>query len=161
MQTNTQPATTTSERESDGRHRSLRSSWNSRAMHFVRHYSEMVVAMFLGMFVLGLPLAALLGIVGIDVSAWQIDARELLLLGMALTMSVPMAGWMRYRGHGWAPAWEMTASMFVPTIAAIALLGAGTLDDTHAAMMIQHVAMFPAMLLVMLVRLDEYTGHAA
>jgi len=159
MQTNTQPATTSSGGKPDGLRRSLTSSWNSRAMHFVRHYIEMVVAMFLGMFVLGLPLGALLGIVGVDVSGWQIDARELLLLGMAFTMSVPMAGWMRYRGHGWAPVWEMTGSMFVPSFAAIGLLWAGIVDDTDALLYIQHVGMFPSMLAVMVLRLDEYTGH--
>jgi hypothetical protein len=132
-----------------------------KTLRFTRHYAEMIAAMFLGMFVLGGALTLSLAPLGIDVGSWREDAPALLLLGMAITMSAPMVAWMRYRGHGWAPAWEMTASMFVPTIAAIALLGAGTLDDTHAAMMIQHVAMFPAMLLVMLVRLDEYTGHAA
>jgi hypothetical protein len=161
MQTTTQPATTTSERKPDGLRRSLASAWDSRAMHFVRHYTEMVVAMFLGMFVLGLPLAALLGFLGVDVSAWRIDARELLLLGMAFTMSVPMAGWMRYRGHGWAPVWEMTGSMFVPSFAAIALLWAGIVADTDALLYIQHIGMFPSMLAVMLFRLDEYTGHGA
>ncbi len=132
---------------------------NSRLLHFVRHYLEMVVAMFVGMFALGMPLAALLGAAGIDVSAWQTDARELLLLGMAFTMSAPMAAWMSYRGHGWAPVWEMTASMFVPSFAAIALLWGGMVEDSHALLLVQHVGMLPSMLAVMLLRLDEYTGH--
>jgi hypothetical protein len=29
------------------------------------------------------------------------DAPALSLLGMAVVMTVPMVGWMRYRGHGW------------------------------------------------------------
>ena len=119
---------------------------------FVMHYVEMLVAMFAGMLVIGLPLAAL----GLD-----IDAIELELLWMALIMSVPMVAWMRYRGHGWAPAGEMTAAMFVPSFAAIALLWAGIVEGGHTPMMIQHVAMFPAMLAVMLLRRSEYTGHAA
>jgi hypothetical protein len=119
----------------------------------------MVVAMMLGMFALGLPLAALLGVAGIDVSAWKTDARELMLLGMAFTMSVPMAAWMRYRAHGWSPVWEMTASMFVPSFAAIALLWAGIAEDTDALLYIQHIGMFASMLAAMLLRLDEYTGH--
>lgn len=132
---------------------------NTRLVHFVRHYLEMVVAMFVGMFALGMPLAALLGAAGIDVSAWQTDARELLLIGMAFTMSVPMAAWMRYRGHGWAPVWEMTASMFVPSFAAIGLLWGGMVEDSEALLLVQHVGMLPSMLAVMLFRLDEYTGH--
>ena len=133
----------------------------TRAKHFIRHYIEMVVAMFLGMFALGMPLAALLTIVGIDVAAWRTDAQELLLLSMAFTMSVPMAAWMRYRGHGWAPVWEMTASMFVPSFAAIGLLWAGATEDTDALLYIQHIGMLPSMVAVMLLRLDEYTGHHA
>jgi hypothetical protein len=125
-----------------------------KTLRFIRHYIEMLMAMFAGMLVL-LPLAVL----GIDTGNLRDDAPELALLAMAAAMSAPMVAWMRYRGHGWAPAGEMTAAMFVPSIAAIALLWAGTLDDGEAAMMIQHVAMFPAMLAVMLLRVDEYTGH--
>jgi hypothetical protein len=132
----------------------------TKTVHFIRHYVEMVVAMALGMLVLAGGAAALLGAAGIEVGSWRTDAPELLLLGMALTMTVPMVAWMRYRGHGWAPAWEMTASMFAPTFAAIALLWAGAVEDSHTLLMIQHIAMFPAMLAVMLLRLDEYTGHA-
>jgi hypothetical protein len=119
---------------------------------FIVHYVEMLVAMFAGMLVIGLPFAAL----GLD-----IDAIELELLWMAFIMSVPMVAWMRYRGHGWAPASEMTAAMFVPSFAAIALLWAGIVEGGHTPMMIQHVAMFPAMLAVMLLRRSEYTGHTA
>ena len=117
---------------------------------FVMHYVEMLLAMFAGMLVLWMPLAAL----------GRPEATEIELLGMAFTMTVPMVAWMRYRGHGWAPAAEMTAAMFIPTFAAIGLLWAGLVEDGHAPMMIQHVAMFPAMLVAMLLRRSEYTGHA-
>jgi hypothetical protein len=134
-------------------------SQKTRAIRFARHYLEMVVAMFAGMVALGMPLAAGLGVIGVDVEAWRTDAQELLLLAMAFTMSVPMAAWMRYRGHGWAPVWEMTASMFVPSFAAIGLLWAGTVEDTDALLYIQHIGMLPSMLAVMVLRLDEYAGH--
>ena len=117
---------------------------------FVMHYVEMLLAMFAGMLVLWMPFAAL----------GRPDATELELLGMAFAMTVPMVAWMRYRGHGWAPAAEMTAAMFLPTFAAIALLWGGVIEDGHTPMMIQHVAMFPAMLVAMLLRRSEYTGHA-
>ena len=129
--------------------------------HFVRHYVEKVIAMLLGMAVLGGAGAALLGAVGVDVGGWREDAPELLLLAMATTMTAPMIAWMRYRGHGWAPAWEMAGSMFAPTFAAIALLWAGAVEDTHSLLMIQHIAMFPLMLLVMLPRREEYSRHHA
>jgi len=128
-------------------------------MTFLKHYLEMVVAMLLGMVVLGMPLTLGLEAVGVDVSSWDTNAPELMLLGMAFTMSVPMVAWMRYRGHGWAPSWEMTASMFIPSFAAIVLFWGGLVEDSGALMMIQHVAMFPAMLVAMLLRRDEYRGH--
>ena len=78
---------------------------------------------------------------------------------MAFSMTVPMVAWMRYRGHGWAPAADMTAAMFLPSFAAIALLWTGLVENTDTLMLIQHVVMFPAMLVAMLLRLDEYTGH--
>jgi hypothetical protein len=129
----------------------------TKAFHFIRHYVEMVVAMFAGMFVLG---GAAVLLLGLDTTALYDDTPELALTGMALTMTIPMVAWMRHRGHAWRSSWEMTASMFVPTFLAIALVSAGVLEDGHAAMGIQHVIMFPAMLGVMLLRLDEYTGHA-
>jgi hypothetical protein len=124
-----------------------------KTLHFARHYVEMVIAMLAGMAVLGGGLAVLAG------EDWKSDAPELYLLWMAFTMSVPMVAWMRHRGHGWAPALEMTAAMFAPTVAAIALLRAGTTDDIGTLMAIQHSAMFPLMLVAMLLRLDEYTGR--
>ena len=129
-----------------------------KTKHFIRHYVEMVVAMFAGMFALG---GAALLILGLDSNRLFEDSPELALTGMALTMTIPMVAWMRHRGHGWPASWEMTASMFVPTLVAIALLWIGALESGHTAMGIQHVIMFPAMLGVMFLRLDEYTGHAA
>jgi hypothetical protein len=61
--------------------------------------------------------------------------------------------------HGWAPAADMTAAMFLPSVAAVGLLWAGLETDTHALLMIQHVAMGPAMLVAMLLRRHEYTGR--
>ena len=159
MQINTQRDAARSALPSRGPRPAVKLSRTSRLKHFVRHYVEMVVAMFAGMLALGIPLGALLGVVGVEVSDWQTDARELLLLGMAFTMSVPMAAWMRHRGHAWAPVWEMTASMFVPSFAAIGVLWAGAVTDTDGLLYIQHVGMFPSMLAVMLLRLEEYTGH--
>ena len=116
---------------------------------FIRHYVEMLIAMFVGMGVLGGGVAA----AGVDVGPPAVA-----LIWMASTMSVPMVAWMRYRGHGWAPAWEMTASMFIPSFAAIGLMWMGMVDE-HSAMAIQHIGMFPAMLVAMLLRRDEYSGQ--
>ena len=86
-------------------------------------------------------------------------ASLLMFLGMAMTMTVPMVGWMMYRGHGRRANAEMSASMFVPTFAVIGLLWAGLLTDLGVLMIIEHVAMLLAMAAVMLLRPDEYTHH--
>lgn len=56
-----------------------------------------------------------------------------MLLGMALTMTVPMVAWMRYRGHGWAASNEMAASMFIPSFAVVGLLAAGASPTSGTA----------------------------
>ena len=116
---------------------------------FLRHYGEMVLAMLVGMAMLHPALMV------VDLES---DAPALFLLAMAFAMSAPMVAWMRHRGHSWERGAEMAGSMFAPTLLAIALLDAGLLETT-GALVIQHAIMFPAMLAVMLVRRDEYTGH--
>jgi hypothetical protein len=127
---------------------------------FARHYLEMVIAMFAGMLVLGLPAEGVLQLFGTGVSELKTTAPAVVLLGMGIVMTVPMVAWMRYRGHRWQPSLEMAASMMVPTVAVIGLLAAGV-SDFGAAMAIEHVAMFPAMLAVMLMRWDEYSASHA
>ena len=118
--------------------------------HFVRHYVEMVIAMFAGMLVLGAPAGL---VVDYDDTAQMIAA-------MAVTMTVPMAGWMLYRGHRWLPTLEMSAAMLVPAAGVLALFLADAVTDVGALMLLEHVVMFAAMFAVMLLRPDEYSHHA-
>jgi hypothetical protein len=129
--------------------------------HFIRHYVEMLIAMFLGMAVLGTPAILALGAAGVSSAELQSDAPALLLLGMGITMTLPMVAWMRYRGHGWAASNEMAASMLIPTGGVIALLGAGLVADVGTLLMAEHVVMLPSMLVAMLLRREEYShgGH--
>ena len=120
--------------------------------HFARHYAEMVAAMFLGMAILGLPADRALDALGATSDAFMF-------LGMATTMTVPMVGWMLYRGHGWRANAEMSASMFVPTFAVVGVLSAGLFTSIGALMVIEHVAMLLAMAGVMLLRPAEYIHH--
>ena len=129
----------------------------ARIARFARHYLEMVIAMFAGMLVLGLPAAGALELVASSLSELEETAPAVYLLAMGIAMTVPMVAWMRYRGHGWRPASEMAGAMVVPTVAVIVLLAAG-ISDFGAAMMIEHVAMFPAMLAVMLARWDAFSA---
>jgi hypothetical protein len=129
------------------------------AATFIRHYIEMVVVMFAGMLVLGLPGEAALQAIGSGTSELRETVPATVFLGMAFTMTVPMVAWMRYRGHRWQPTLEMAASMVIPTLVAIALLAVGVLGF-EALMGLEHVAMLLGMLVAMLLRTDEYTSHA-
>jgi hypothetical protein len=133
--------------------------YGSPTRNFLRHYGEMLAAMFLGMLVLGGAGAGLLSVIGVQLSDWDSEAPELLLLGMAFTMTAPMVVWMRYRGHGGRPNSEMAAAMLAPSVAAIALLWAGLVEDTDTLLGIQHVVMLAAMPAVMLLRREKYTRH--
>jgi hypothetical protein len=76
----------------------------------IGHATEMVVALLLGMLVLGASLAGLLGLGGIDTGGWRDAAPALMLLGTALPMTVPMVARMFHRGDGVRAAWEMTGA---------------------------------------------------
>jgi hypothetical protein len=116
---------------------------------FIRHYVEMVVVMFAGMALLWAPADLLV----------DTDPTAAMLGTMAFTMTAPMIPWMRWRGHSWRPAFEMAASMVVPTLAMLALLAADVITDAGVLLGIEHVAMLGGMLVVMLARRDEYSGH--
>jgi hypothetical protein len=70
-----------------------------------------------------------------------------------------MVAWMRLRGHAWRPCLEMGASMVLPTLGTLALLGAGIVEGAGPLMVILHAVMLPAMLVAMLLRRDEYSCH--
>ena len=116
---------------------------------FVRHYLEMVAAMLVGMAALGLSSLV------IDLP----DRTSVQVIEMAVWMTVPMVGWMRFRGHGRRACIEMAAAMLVPAAGALALLATDAMTDGDALFMLEHTVMFVAMFVVMLLRRDEYTGH--
>jgi hypothetical protein len=132
---------------------------SASARSFLRHYAEMIVAMALGMVVLGAPAGWALTAMGTSTTELTRDAPALMFLGMATTMTVPMVAWMAHRGRGLRACAEMSASMFVPTFAVIGVLGAGMITDIGVLMVVEHAAMLAAMLGVMLLRPAEYTGH--
>jgi hypothetical protein len=117
---------------------------------FIRHYIEMVVVMALGMFALGAPADAVVHTSGRPAP---------MLAEMAVTMTLPMVAWMRFRGHAWRPCNEMAASMLLPAAGAIGLLEAGLVTHTGMLMVVEHAAMLASMLIAMLLRRNEYTGH--
>ena len=123
---------------------------------FVRHYLEMVVAMLVGMGTL-YPLWLLVvgGLAGDDSWVHRADVESLV---MATAMVVPMALWMRHRGHGPAPIVEMSAAMYVGFAVLFPFLWAGMIGE-HGLMMAGHVLMPLLMLAAMLLRPREYSHH--
>ena len=88
---------------------------------------------------------------------WTPARTDLAAGWMATTMSVAMAVWMWHRGHGPAAIGEMTAAMYAPFLVLLIPWWAGLLPG-EAVILGGHVLMLPAMVLVMLRRIGEYTG---
>jgi hypothetical protein len=136
----------------------MRVGYRSPTWNFVQHLLEMVVAMFVGMFVLGMPADMLFEAVGWTALTEQTVPSTLL---MATYMNVGMAAWMRFRGCGWPAVAEMCVAMYASFAVMYPFFWAGVVDGM-AVMMVGHVLMVPAMVVAMLFRRDEYSrGHHA
>jgi flagellar biosynthetic protein FliP len=128
-------------------------------VQFAKAYVEMVLVMFAGMLVLGGALLLIVAALGTSPDELQEDAPALFLLGMGFSMTAPMVWWMERRDHSWAATLTMALAMILPTIATIVFLAVGAIEDLDTLLMIEHVAMFPAMFVAMLAFRSEYT-HA-
>src|SRR5688500_13932479 len=116
-------------------------------LRFALHGIEMVIAMVVGMVVLG------------PVWSWAwpglIENTTAQALVMATDMSIGMAVWMRIRGHGLPAIAEMAAAMYLSFLVVLPLHWTGLLS-AMASMTAGHVLMVPAMLVAMLRRRHEY-----
>jgi hypothetical protein len=122
---------------------------------FLRHYLEMIMAMVVGMVVLGVAEAMLLDRVGGAETPARPETDALI---MATNMIVPMAAWMRFRGHRWGAIAEMAVAMYLPFVVLFTPLWLGVLSPT-GLMVLGHVLMLFAMAAVMWRRRDEYASH--
>ena len=113
-------------------------------LRFLGHFVEMVVVMLIGMGVL----TAILGMP--HGSPVEIQA-----LYMAATMTVPMVGWMLFRGHSRRATAQMSAAMVIPLAVLLPLQWAAFIT-ADAVIDLQHLLMLPAMLGAMLLRRTEY-----
>lgn len=121
---------------------------------FVRHVVEMVVAMTLGMF---LGVGIFVAIIGVDYPQSRHQHPTAALLVMAVSMTLPMVAWMRYRRHSWRDSMEMSAAMLVPAVPFLVLLWCHVtrVALTGPYMMLSIVAM----LALMFYRWDVYSAH--
>ena len=126
-------------------------------LHFARHLGEMIVAMYVGMAVLG-------GLWGLGLAAVGTSSKELLdsvpalvALGLMFDMTVPMVLWMRHRGHSRAEIAEMAGAMGGVAVVALVLLWTSAIEAI-AICGIECGLMVPAMVVVMLRHRRAYAG---
>jgi hypothetical protein len=120
---------------------------------FLLHLGEMLVAMALGMVVLGGALEGVLRLLGTSLTGAPAAVSAAV---MTIDMTLPMAWWMHQRGHPVRHNVEMAASMVVPSAIVVALHWFG-LIGSGAVLALQHQLMIPAMVGVMLWRYDHYS----
>ncbi|MEV0592172.1 hypothetical protein [Nonomuraea cavernae] len=121
---------------------------------FLWHYVEMVLAMLAGMLLFAPVWDA------VTAGSALFARPDVDVLVMATNMTLGMSIWMRYRGHTWAPIAEMGVAMYAPFLVLLLPYWLGALSE-GGLMMAGHVLMFPAMLLVMLLRRAEYSAPHA
>lgn len=125
------------------------------AGRFGLHLFEMCMAMCVGVAVLDVPFVGLAKWAGYADPIR--DLPQLAAVVVAFNMSLPMALWMRYRGHDWRCVKEMSGAMFAEAFVLIVVAWLGAFATT-SLVPLQHSLMIPAMVIVMLFRLDVYTA---
>jgi hypothetical protein len=119
----------------------------------------MTVAMMLGMCILGMAFRGIhLAVFGSGFDAAWKEHTELAVFAMTFNMTLPMVAWMHHRGHSWERGGEMAAAMFVLALACLVPFWLGTISGT-VVLPLEMALMIPAMVVVMLYRIDEYAGH--
>lgn len=121
----------------------------------VRHYLEMVLAMIVGMAVLGGLVSLILAVAGSSDLLERVGIRAPI---MATNMALGMAVWMRHRGHRWLVVGEMSLAMYVPLLVLLVPFLLGALPGS-AVTGPMHLLMLPAMAIVMVLRREEYAQH--
>jgi hypothetical protein len=125
--------------------RSMRALLTNRMA--VRHFTEMLVAMLVGMVALG-PLWP-------DLPTDRVEVHTLV---MATNMTIGMTALMLWRRHRAPAVLEMALATYVPFVLLYPALWAGWLS-ADAVFLLGHLLMLPAMVLAMLHRPGEYTTH--
>lgn len=132
--------------------------WHGPRTHrFLRHFGEMMLAMILGMVVLGMAFRAIhIALFGAGFAdAWRTHT-ELAVSAMTFNMTLPMALWMRHRGHSWERCGEMGGAMFAVGLVALLPFWLGFIAG-GPTLGLDMLLMVPAMLAVMFYRVDEYS----
>jgi hypothetical protein len=120
----------------------------------------MLGMMVAGMFVTGAVFISVVGLKTWDEITFTYPTQAL--LAMAVGMTVPMVGWMLYRGIGWRNSSEMALAMLVPVIPFLCLVWFNVTESAQCGAYC--AASVFAMLALMRNRKSEYSvpmSHAA
>lgn len=136
-------------------HTTTQADRGARKSHFWRHFVQMILAMLVGMAVLGVPFRAILRALGYSWDEAVVRFPEIVCVVMTFNMAVGMVAWMRFRGHGWRASAEMTAAMYAATAITLGMFWLDIISS-DPLIGVMHVLMVPVTLLAMLYRRDEY-----
>ena len=128
----------------------------ARLGYFIWHLLEMCLTMCLG----GIALNVLFFLSAAKIGYPNLLERfpEFSLLAIGINLAVPMAAWMRFRGHEWRPTLEMASTSVILSILLIGAAWLGIITESSRLEWLTRLAC-PVMLIPMLFRLDVYTGH--
>ena len=125
---------------------------------FLWHFLEMCIAMCVGGIILNILFfwgAAQLGYPNLFERF-----PEFSLLMVGINLAIPMAAWMRFRGHDWRPTLEMASTSIILPILLIGTAWLDIIPEGSQLGLLKKLAC-PVMLIPMLFRLDLYAGHHA
>lgn len=125
-------------------------------VRFTWHFVQMAVVMMLGMVPLGFILSAL------GQSDLGTRSPEAKALAMMASMVIPMAAFMRIRGHNWERTAEMCGAMTIPSVVLMAGSLLGLIPQRAAISIVgggMGIPMWAGMLGAMLFRWREYAQH--
>ncbi len=142
--------------KTENMHRNQSLAWKTG--RFFLHLFEMLLAMQAGMGLFHLLQWLIPASSGIK--AELKFGTNLHTILMAVFMTIPMAVWMKIRGHGWRYSVEMGVAMIAPMAAIILLCELGI--DAYLPWLAQASGptMYLGMLAYMLYRRDHFTGQA-
>jgi hypothetical protein len=120
---------------------------------FWRHFLEMLGAMAVGMVLTGAFFLSVVGLKTWDEVTTQYPTQAL--LAMAAGMTIPMVGWMLFRGMGPRNSLEMGGAMVLPVIPFLLLVWTGV--TTSAQCGAYCIVTVIAMLALMRYRRSEYS----
>jgi hypothetical protein len=133
-------------------------SRSKQAAHFGLRFLEMCVPMCIGFMVGDAIYFLIAGAAGYSEPFSELPVLSVVVV--TFNMTAPMVWWVAHRHTGSRMIREMAWSMIVLAAALLVAGLAGLVAEDKMALSV-HGLMMPAMLIPMLVHLDQYTGKAA